>query len=86
MSSLKKAPKRQVLHEIEPINRCQYHNQRNQYHRLDKARSHLLHKEEGHHHGYQHEDVITYISHHLNIFLNAIGIGVSNSIGSPVMG
>ena len=75
-----------LLHEMQVVDDSQCHDQHQQHHRLDHTRGHLLHNEEGHHQCHQRENIITYITHHLNIFLNSVGTGVSNSIGSPVTG
>ena len=72
--------------EVEIVDSCQNHHQRNQHRRLDEAGSHLLHYQEGHYDGHQHENVISDILHYLNSFLNDVGTGVSNSIDAPVTG
>jgi hypothetical protein len=79
-SSLKRLP------EIHEIDVCQHSSQYYQYDRTDEARGDLLDNQEGYDDGHQNKNIITDILHNQNIFLKAVGKGVSNSIGSPVTG
>ena len=71
---------------MHPVDISQHGSQDNKYYRLDKARGYLLDNQEGHDDGYQNKNIITDILHNQNIFLKAVGMGVSNSMGSPVTG
>jgi hypothetical protein len=78
--------RKRLLPEIHPVDISQHDSQDNKYYRLDKARGYLLDNQEGNDHGYQNKNVISDILHYLKSLLNAVGSGVSNSIGSPVTG
>jgi len=77
-----------MLSEVQKVDSSQRYHHSQQHHSLNHARGHLLYNEEGHYQCCQHKYVITNVSHkpYLNIFLNSVGTGVSNSIGSPVTG